>query len=60
MIAKISVMNWINSTKFGKAMPMKRPNPPPILLIKVKGSVLGIWVIFSEARSLKEKKESHY
>jgi len=31
-----------NAAKFGKARPMKRPKPPPILLIKVKGSVLGI------------------
>ena len=57
-IKKISKIYWRNSIRLGKAMPMKRPRPPPMLLRKVNPSVLGIWVIFSVLKSRKDKVKS--
>ncbi len=54
-IEKMSTTNARNSIECGNAKPIKRPRPPPILLIKVNPSVLGICVIFKESKSPKEK-----
>ena len=54
----MSVINWRNSMMLGKAMPMNKPRPPPILLINVNISVLGIWVMFSVLKSIKENLKS--
>ncbi len=40
------------SVKFGKAMPIKIPKPPPMLLMKVNWSVLGIWVMFKTRKRI--------
>ena len=53
----VSKKNSINSIKVGKVMPMKRPRPPPMLFRKVKVSIFGIWVIFSELKSRKENNK---